>query len=663
MPIRAALIKQHLVVILAILFILMFPCGSFSADPNESSESVDYFGMDLEELLNVEVYVASKKDEPHYEAPGVIVLVPRSEIEIYGDRNLHQLLQRQPSVYTRNSFVYAENLAAFRGNMSTHAEMHTLILLNGRPIRESAQGHNVNMYMTFPMTGLGSVELIRGPGSVLYGSNAFTGVVNLKTREVPEQREFSVSSMAGSFQYYDMIASYGERVGDVGLVADVRTTGQEGYEYSMRDAAGVYGEEHKSHKDISGTAHLEYGDFTLDFFGSDVDAFALGVVPLWSNPNSKIRNKKVFVNAGYRIPVHERVSVELNATLNLQENSLSSPAPTIVGTNTRDLLGEVTVFANPTDNLNIVGGFLQEKRANYKADEDDFQSIPYYNYEPKSAYAQADYKFGKIVKAIAGTQWNQSPLGDTDFVNRYGVIITPAETWGVKLLRGEAFRGPVALETDLFDVTPPGLVGSKSIEPETITTYDVQLFYHDPNTYAAITYFDSTIDDLIIYNTSVLPFTYMNGGEHKFDGIEFEGKRFISSHWHVLGSYMYQNNEPDMGLNPSVVPDQMAKVGTGYTWDWGSASIFYCYFGTPPRIASPLMVNPSPDPINLVSANVRLDASSTLGLKKGQTIVTLRIENIFNEKVYVPTFAYTGAPNSFPYGPGISFYAGVTVKN
>jgi outer membrane receptor for ferrienterochelin and colicins len=656
--------KLCLTILLMILFALIFSGDAFSADANEPSKSVSYFDMDLEELLDVQVSVASKKEEPQYEAPGVVVVVPRSEIEIYGDRNLHQLLQRQPSVYTRDDFVYAENNASFRGDMATVAEMHTLVLLNGRPIRESAQGQNVNMYLTFPMTSLESVELIRGPGSVLYGSNAFTGVVNLKTRPVPEHREFSVSTMGGSYRYYDIITSYGEQAGDLGIVADVRAAGQHGYEYALTDMAGVYGEDNKYDKSVSGTAHLEYKNFTFDFFGSDLNSFALGVFPFWSNTNHKIRNKKLFTNLGYRHPIYDRMTLEFNVTYNLQENQLSSPRPMLIGTNTSDLLGEVTLYANPIENLNVVTGFLQEHRANYKADKDDFQSIPYYNYEPKSAYAQADYKFGKTVKVIAGTQWNESPLGDSDFVNRYGVIITPVERWGLKLLRGEAFRGPVALETDLYDpAPPPGLVGNKNLKPETITTYDAQLFYHDPNTYAAVTYFNSTINDLIIYNTSVIPFTYMNGGEHKFDGVEFEGKRFISSHWHVLGSYMYQNNKADRGLNPSVVPDQMAKIGTGYTWDWGSAAIFYSYFGTPPRIASPLVVNPSPEPINLVTVNVRLDTSSRLGLKKGQSIVTLRVENLLNEEIYVPTFAYTGSPNSFPFGPGISFYAGLTLKN
>ena len=620
----------------------------------------DYMDMELYELLNLEISVASKKPEAQVEAPGVVVVVPREEFMVYGDRNLHQLMQRQPSVYTRSSFVYSDNLAAFRGDMLTHAEMHTLILFNGRPIRESAQGHNVNMYMTFPLTNLESVELIRGPGSVLYGSNAFTGVINLKSRPIPEEPEFSVSAMTGSHEYYETTISGGGRFGDLGFVADVRASGQEGYTYRMTDMAGAYGKDDKDDKSVSGAAHLDYRGFTLDFFGSDVDAFTLGVQPFWSNPHHSIRNKKMFLNAGYRLPVHDRVTLELNATYNLQENTLSGPAPVKIGTNTSDILGEVTVYANPLDNLNVVLGYLLEDRRNYAPDDDYYQSIPSYDYSPDSAYAQADYKIGKSLKLIAGGQWNESPLGDTDLISRFGAIFTPFEKWGLKLLRGEAFRGPVTLESDLYD--PPILVGNDDLKPETVTTYDAQIFYHDKKTYAAVTYFYSTIDDLIIYDASVSPMSYMNGGEHDFDGIEVEAKYYFTPQWHALGSFMYQDNEADAGLNPSVVPENMAKLGTAYTWDRVSASIFYTYFDTPPRIQSPLVVNPGPEPLNLVSLNFRIDVSEWMRLDKGQSILTLRAENIFDEEIYVPTFAYTGSPNSFPYGPGATFYGGLTVN-
>jgi outer membrane receptor for ferrienterochelin and colicins len=106
----------------------------------DANEPEDFFEMSIEKLLDIEVTVASKKSEPTVETPGVVVVVPRNEIELYGDRNLHQLLQRQPSVYTRGSYLYPHNLASFRGNMATHLDLHTLLLINGRPIRDSSFG-------------------------------------------------------------------------------------------------------------------------------------------------------------------------------------------------------------------------------------------------------------------------------------------------------------------------------------------------------------------------------------------------------------------------------------------------------------------------------------------------------------------------------------------
>jgi len=630
----------------------------------------DLFEMDIEELLNVDISIASKKSEPINEAPSIVVVVPREEIEVYGDRNLHQLLQRQPSVYTRDIYPYTDNVTGFRGDMAMVTDSHTLILFNGRPIRESCQGLNVNMYLTLPLSALDRVELIRGPGSVLYGSNAFTGVVNLKPR-IPEKDEISVSSMMGSYGYYESDVTVGGKSGEFGYITAFRVAGQQGYPYNMTDGLDVYGEDNKQYKNYSSVVHLNYGNFTFDFFWSDYDAFAIGVVPFWSNPHKTFSDKKLFLNTGYRIPLHERVTMELNATYNFQENSLTSFKPELIGIDTSDILAEATLFAEPTDNMNVVLGFLQEQRSSCNMDDDDerFHSVTSYRQEPKSFYAQGDYKFDKFLKLIAGTQWNKSSYGFEDWISRYGLIITPFDKWGVKLLRGEAFRAPTTIETDLFD---PGILrGNRDLVPEEITTYDAQFFYNDETTYAAVTYFHSTIDNLVIYDPSAVPdMSYMNGGEHKYNGIEVEAKHFITPHWHVLGSFTHQENEADLGINPSVVPENMAKLGTGYTWDWGTASVFYCHFGNPPKIYFPslpppfgstLMVNPEPEAINLVNLNVDLDLSKRIGLEKGQSTFTFRVENLFDEKIYVPTLAYSGTPNSFPYGPGMTFYTGMTI--
>lgn len=639
-----------------LLLALAAPAGA-----ETGADAEDFMGMDLEQLMQVEISVASKKLEPLVQAPGIVSVIDREEFVTYGDRDLLQLLQRQPSVYTRGSYMYPNNLASFRGDMPTHLDIHNLILFNGRPIRESGFGGvNFPVYMTFPLASLNSVELIRGPGSVLYGTNAFTGVINLKSRRIPDRTQVSVSTLAGSYGAYDTAVSLGGRAGALGYVTDIRVAGQDGYDYAMIDGAaggGVFGSHNDNNRSVSGAMHLERGGLTFDAFAVDLETSHVGPLPWWSLPYHEYGVSKLFANAGYQASLNDRTTLELNLTYNLHENRFANVTQT-VGLNSSDVLGELTLFTNPIDHLNVTLGYLQEYRTNYGPDDDYYQSVPAYDYQPQSAYAQADYKVGDSVKLIAGTQWNESSQGYEGVVSRYGVIFTPFERWGLKILRGEAFRGPFALETDVYDV--PILVGNQNLEPEQITTYDAQLFYRDRKTYAAVTYFNSAIDQLIIRDASVSPASFQNGGGQDFEGVEFEIERALTPHWQLLGSAMVQNNQQTSDLNPSTAPDYMMKLGTARTWDWGSVALAYTHFGKPPRLASEVVVNPEPEALNLISFNLRLDMAHWLGGPKDRSIFMLKVENLLDQDIWVPEFNRGGNPNSLPDGPGLTIYAGLT---
>ncbi|MDH7599065.1 MAG: TonB-dependent receptor [Sedimentisphaerales bacterium] len=615
--------------------------------------------MDLEALLNVEISVASKKQEAQIEAPGVVVVVPHEEFKVYGDRNLHQLLQRQPSVYTRGSYMYPNNIAAFRGDMPTHLDLHNLILINGRPIRESGFGGiNFPAYMAFPLNSLDSVELIRGPGSVLYGTNAFTGVINLRYR-VPDHNELVTQLVTGSYGYRQLDITAGGRSGQLGYVMGLRAGGQDGYDYSLTDEKGAWGTHADDNSYISGSLHLEYGRLTFDFFGVDLTTFHLGPLPWWSLPYHRFSVNKLFANVCYWLPLEDRTRLEFNLTYNLHENAFANVTRT-VGLNSSDVLGEVTLFAKPMDRMDLVLGFLQEYRTNYKPKEGYYQSIPPYCQRPSSAYAQADYVIARPVKITVGTQWNRSAQGYEDFVSRGGLVLTPFKRWGAKLLVGEAFRAPFAIETDLYDI--PILVGNNKLRPEQVRTYDVQVFYDDEKTFAAITYFNSTINGLIIRDTSVNPASFKNGGEQQFEGLEFELKRFLTPHWHILGSAMYQDSRQTTDLNPSTSPHFMFKLGSAYTWSWGTAVVFYSHFSKPPRLPTEVVVNPEPDALNLLSFNLQLDPYNWLGCKKGRVLMTIKVENALDQDIWVPEFNRAGHPNSLPDGPGVTAYAGLTLR-
>jgi outer membrane receptor protein involved in Fe transport len=208
----------------------------------------------------------------------------------------------------------------------------------------------------------------------------------------------------------------------------------------------------------------------------------------------------------------------------------------------------------------------------------------------------------------------------------------------------------------------PVLVGNEDLKPETATTYDAQIFYDDQKTFAAVTFFDSTINDLIIRDSSVSPASFKNGGEQHFQGVELEGKRFLTSHWQLLGSTLYQDNKETDDLNPSTAPEYMIKLGTGYVWDWGTASIFCSHFGKPPRLDSEVVVNPEPAALTLLSATLRLDLAHWLAVPKGRATMMFRVENLLDEDIWVTEFNRGGNPNSLPDGPGRTFYAGLTYK-
>ena len=142
----------------------------------------ELFDMSLEQLLNQPVVTASRYQQTVQEAPAIITVLTAEQIRHSGATSLYQLLEQVTSFYMTGSHFFANNVSAIRGDLLTHADNHVLILLNGKPLRESYSGGiNFAIYNAFPILALDRIEVIRGPGSVLYGSNAFSGVINLVT--------------------------------------------------------------------------------------------------------------------------------------------------------------------------------------------------------------------------------------------------------------------------------------------------------------------------------------------------------------------------------------------------------------------------------------------------------------------------------------------------
>ena len=171
--------------------------------------------QDIETLWDIDVTTASKTEEKQSDAPGIITVVSNDEIMGFGSTSLMDVLDRVTSMHMIYSGIYTWNLGSMRGQHTSVFDNHVLILINGRPLRDGISGgHNNVFYNSFPVEGIDHIEIIRGPGSVLYGTNAYSGVINIITKQAFEKTAFEASVSYGSLNTLSANVGGGFHVND-----------------------------------------------------------------------------------------------------------------------------------------------------------------------------------------------------------------------------------------------------------------------------------------------------------------------------------------------------------------------------------------------------------------------------------------------------------------
>ena len=214
-------------------------CGPSLADDDLAQQ---YFEMNLEDLLKVDVTVASKSEESAAEAPSSVTVYTRKEIMNLGVRTLEELLNYVPGFQTARTDEYLQqiNAPSARGRRSNATGLDILLLIDGQRLNESWTGGWAAQAAFITVENIQQVEFIRGPGSALYGSNAFLGVINVVT--VKDLNEAYLGS--GSFGTYEGLvhASKQTRIGTLSFFVrqNQENKGQVyGKEYGLPDVNGT----------------------------------------------------------------------------------------------------------------------------------------------------------------------------------------------------------------------------------------------------------------------------------------------------------------------------------------------------------------------------------------------------------------------------------------
>ena len=167
---------------------------------SEEDELVDEFAMLAEDAM---VELAARHKQEIGMSPSAITVITREDIEASGATTVPDLLRMVPGmdVVIASRFFTSISARLFW----TYENNLYLVLVDGREANVELAGQATWEFQPFSMQDIERIEIIRGPGSSLYGANAVAGVVSITTRAVPEKTAGYVHLLGG--QYGTMIAT------------------------------------------------------------------------------------------------------------------------------------------------------------------------------------------------------------------------------------------------------------------------------------------------------------------------------------------------------------------------------------------------------------------------------------------------------------------------
>lgn len=446
----------------------------------------DVFDMSLEELMDIEVYGASKFRQKISEAPSSITVITADEIRKFGYRSLSDILKSVRGFQINYDRVYS--FASIRGHsIASDYTNRVLILVDGHRVRDNIyEGVGLGTDFIIDIDLIDRVEVVRGPSASLYGDLAYLAVINIITRDGRNINGIEIMGLAGSHDTYKERLNYGKTFAN-GLDMVVSAT------HSRSKGQNLYFKEYDSPSTNFGVAHKCDGDKAVQLFtkltfqdlvleGAFVTRTKTDPTgafeTVFNVPLNKYGDEWGFMELKYEREFESGFSVMGRTSYNRYSYKGQYAYP---GYLNKDLqigewwLGEVAGTKTFFDRHKI--SFGAEYQLNTRQDQDSFDEIPYTSYVHSRRTSQSWGVFGQdeftIMKGLilnAGVRFDQSSFYHGTANPRIALIYNPYKQSTFKLIYGTAFRSPSAYE--MF-YQADGWKANPNLKPERIRNYEI----------------------------------------------------------------------------------------------------------------------------------------------------------------------------------------------
>jgi outer membrane receptor for ferrienterochelin and colicins len=539
------------------------------------------------------VSIASGSRQPIARAPSVATVITAEEIAAIGAADLDEVLETVPGLHVARTPSY-NPIYTIRG-IYTPYNPQVLMLVNSIPITGVTFGDRSQIWAGFPVENIARIEVIRGPGSALYGADAFSGVINIITKTAADSDGTLLGLRAGSFNSRDAWVQHGGQWGSIDIAGYLRAGHTDGQHQIISADAQTFLDNLYGPPNVSlapGPVNLGYDaidgriDLSRDKWrlragvqqrsnaktGAGV---ALALDPTGTNYGERINTDLTYHDTNFAPDLD--VTVQASYFYITEKSNLVLYPPGSQGFNNG-------VIGNPAKwerhlrfNLSAAYTGLQKHKLRFGTgtqDDDLYRTYETNNFSlgpqggnppvievtpfllPHSrrvnfVYAQDEWAFTRDWYLTAGVREDHySDFGSTTNP-RLALVWETAYNLTSKLLYGRAFRPPSFSE--LYNTANPVLIGNPNLKPETNRSTELAFAWQATSTLQAnLNLFHYLWEDILRPDSSNV---VQNAGSQHGEGFETELVWDANQSLRLSGNYAYQHSvDETTGLDAGSAP-------------------------------------------------------------------------------------------------------------
>ena len=584
-------------------FASLVPLGATSAE--------NYLEMDLEQLLQVTVTGSTLRDESLKTVPSVVTVFTHDQIAALGMDYLYELLTLVPEYQANRLADSGVNYSFSARGRRNAAQVHeVLLMVDGRRFTNPRSGGSDILVPLFPLAQIERVEVISGPGSALYGSSAFTGVINIITRK--QQSEVSIA--VGSDDRRSMDVLWGKESGDWEASVFAHAYEDSGQPFALRDiSSNIPVASSDPVTSLNLDMGLRYKQTQMRFTYNRTDAADFYSVERIHNNFNHNRLGFTQLNLEQGFALADNIKSNLSFSYSIGEQlihaeladegdlfELSEPpsqapmlADAVLNSDSYQLALANDWSINETTSSQF-GVELREDTETKASLKTNYDSIAFIARDfPITSYEDMDYQtplssegsqrslgvYGQFLRQMSdktnltlGLRYdNYKHIGD-HFSPRMGVVHQLTDHQTLKLLYGEAFRAPTLSEIGLINNTR--LVGNPDLTHELVKTWDLVWMGTWQHTSLSLNGFYSVYEQPIIAGLKGTTRTYINGDSEHSNGVSLEASQQLAAHWLARMTYSHFLDLPDSAFREA---DQLTSLMLNYkmqAWNWNLTAVY-----------------------------------------------------------------------------------------